>query len=386
VTIPINITSMDLTLFGQLPSGKTFMRNPTSCGTKTTGFDADSYPPVTSATGSATFNSIGCASLPFDPGFTARLGAPGQTGPNTKTPATTVISQEETEAGLKTAKVTLPSVLGNDITLLNNACPPAQFEAGTCPANSIIGSATASSPLLAQAIAGPVALVANPGGLPKVGLDLRGALSLKLQGSILVNPTSVVFDGLPDIPISKFQLAFNGGPMGLLIAQTDLCQPPAPLFHTDFTGHNGARTSGDTRAVIDGCGKKGEPTASLKLKKKRSKRPKMKLKANAGINTITRLSVKLPKALKFAGGKKWKRGAKGSDDSGRLARSEIKHSKKRLKLSSDADGTDKLSARIGKGALRRVKTYRKRKLSFPTKIVDSSGHTTSLKLKVKVKK
>jgi hypothetical protein len=381
----INITSMDISLFGEVgdpPTG--FMRNPTSCGAKTTSFDANSWADEsTFIHGSASYNSTGCASLPFDPGFTAHLGAPGLTGPNTKTPATTAITQDESEAGLKSAKVALPSVLGNDITLLNNTCPPAKFEAGTCPANSIVGSASATSPLLADAISGPVVLVTNPGGLAKVGLDLRGALSLKLQGSIGVNPTSVIFDGLPDIPISTFQLHFNPG---LLIAQTDLCQPPAPVFHTDFNGHNGAHTSGDTRAIIDGCGKKGEPTASLKLKKKKSKRPKMKLNANAGINAITNLSVKLPKPLKFAGGKKWKRGAKGSDDSGKLPRSDIKHSKKKLKLNSDADGTEKLSARIRKGALRRVKRYRKRKLSFPTKIVDASGHTTSLKLKVKVKK
>ncbi len=139
--------------------------------------------------------------------------------------------------------------------------------------------------------------------------------------------------------------------------------------------------------MIEGCGKKGEPTVSLKLKKKRSKRPKMKLKARAGVNLINKLDMKLPKPLRFATGKKWKRGAKGRDDAGKLAKSELKHSKKKLKLSdSDGNGTEKFSARIRKGALRRVKRYHGSKLRFPTKVVDTSGHTTKLKLKVKVKR
>src|SRR5262249_2846085 len=330
ITTNINITSMDITLLGTAASGNAFMRNPTSCGTKTTGFEADSYAdPGTTVTGSASYESTGCESLPFHPSFSAHLGAPGQTGPTTKTPATTVIGQTDDEAGLKRAQVNIPSVLGANTALFNSPCTPASFDAGTCPASSIIGDASATSPLLSQAIPGPGAPVGPPrAGLPPIGLHPRGPLALKLLGSLTLTPPGIVFDGLPDIPISTFQLHFNGEPNGMLIATADLCQPPAPSFHTDFTGHNGAHATGDTQAVIEGCGAKGEPTVKLKLAKKRSKPPKLRLSAHSGINKIRSVSVKVPKPLKLAGGKSWKRGARGTADGGKLDRGAITHSKK----------------------------------------------------------
>ena len=51
------------------------MRNPTSCGTKTTKFTADSYAnPNQKVTGQASFTSTNCAALPFSPAFTAWRG------------------------------------------------------------------------------------------------------------------------------------------------------------------------------------------------------------------------------------------------------------------------------------------------------------------------
>ncbi len=215
ITSQIELTSMDIVLYGTALSGKSFMRNPTSCGTKTTRFDANSYADEdTFIHGSASYNSTGCEDLPFHPAFSATLGAPGETGPGTPTQATTAIKQGEDEAGLKRAQVDLPQGLGATNAALNRGCPEAKFNAGTCPATSIVGSATAASPLLAQSLQGPVILVSPAGpGLPQIGLDLRGPLPLKLTGKFAIGQTAgVVFDGLPDIPISNFQLHFNGAP------------------------------------------------------------------------------------------------------------------------------------------------------------------------------
>ena len=63
----------------------------------------------------------------------------------------------------------------------------------------------------------------------------------------------MTFDGLPDIPISRFQLTFTNPP-GLLGTTRDLCVPPVPVFHADFTGYNGASASVDGPATVDGCG------------------------------------------------------------------------------------------------------------------------------------
>jgi hypothetical protein len=378
----IDITQMTVDLLGSV-GGRGFLRNPTSCGTKTTSFEADSYAHTgTFVTGDASYTSTGCDKLPFHPALGAHLGAPGQTGPGTKTPATTVISQDESEAGLKRAQVDIPPKIGTDTSLFNTTCAPALFQAGSCPAGSIIGDASATSPLLTQGLTGPVALVGTPGsGIPQVGLDLRGPLALKLLGSVNGAPPGIVFDGLPDIPISTFALHFNPG---LLIATTDLCVPPAPSFHSDFTGHNGAHTMGDSQAVIDGCGNKGEPTLRLKLSKKRSTHPKLKLKAAAGINKISKLNLKIPKPLKFARGKRFKRGARVIGDGAKLPRSDVKHAKRALTVLS-GNGSQALATRVVKGALRRTGRYRKSKLTFPAKIADASGHTASFKFKVRVR-
>ena len=120
----------------------------------------------------------------------------------------------------------------------------------------MVGNAIATSPLLSQGLAGQVLLVDNGGLLPNIGLDLRGQLHLLLQGSLNVDKSVTFGDlppGLPDIPISHFQLAFTNPP-GLLIANRDLCVRPPPVFHADFMGYNGATASVDSPASVQGCG------------------------------------------------------------------------------------------------------------------------------------
>ena len=266
--LPTNIVSQDITLFGTV-NGKPFMRNPTSCGTNTTTFSATSYSGSTSttpATGSATFPTDSCANLDFSPSFSAFVA-----GANTsmKTSVTTSIDQDLDEAGLVQARVAIPPDLNPDVQLLGNRCSPADFEASICPPNSIMGSAVAASPLLSQPLAGNVVFV-ETGGTPDIGLDLQGQLHLLLRGSLGLDKV-VVFDGLPDIPIAHFALTFPSAP-GLLIASRNLCVPPPPLFHADFTGYNGATTAVDSSATVQGACGQNAATKCKKAKKKKHKR------------------------------------------------------------------------------------------------------------------
>ena len=269
---PIDITSVSLTLSGiagDPPTG--FIRNPTSCGEHVVGFDAAAYDGQT-ASGQTSFATGNCASEPFAPGFSATLRPMGKDG--LKPEVTTVISQTIAEAGLSRAQVVLPHDLGADNAVLSHQCPAQQFQAGNCPPDSIIGSAVAASPLQSQALTGPVALVAPPTpALPQVGLDLRGPLALKLTGNFVLTPqgTGVAFEGLPDIPISRFQLTFFGGANGIVLAARQVCKPPPLNFGTDFLAHSGATTNGSTAAQIDGtCGQDAgghgrKPKAKLEL-------------------------------------------------------------------------------------------------------------------------
>jgi hypothetical protein len=77
--------------------------------------------------------------------------------------------------------------------------------------------------------------------------------------------------GLPDIPISRFQLTFTPSP-GLLGTSRDICVPPSPLFHADFSGYNGATASVDAPATVDGCGPATGAGAKAKCKAKKKKK------------------------------------------------------------------------------------------------------------------
>jgi len=108
--------------------------------------------------------------------------------------------------------------------------------------------------------------------LPRVASEMElttGQLHLLLTGSLTLSEV-VTFDGLPDIPISDFRLTFSAPP-GLLTANRELCAPPAPVFHADFTGYNGATSSVDSPASVVGCGggKNGGVGAKCKKAKKK---------------------------------------------------------------------------------------------------------------------
>ncbi len=272
------INSQDITLFGTAPgTGKPFMRNPTSCGSHTTNFSAIPYTGL-SASGSASFSTTNCGALDFSPVFTAEIGGPGQTTNGVPTTASTAILQDTDEAGLLKAVVKVPSDLNPNATIFfGTHCSQASFAAGTCPANTVVGLATAASPLLSQPLVGNVALVDSGGPFPNLGLDLKGQLHLLLQGSINISAGNTVTfgdvpPGLPDIPISRFQLTFTNPP-GLIGTARDICAPPAPTFHADFTGYNGKTSSVDTAAIVDGCGPgSGSTVAKCKKAKKKKHR------------------------------------------------------------------------------------------------------------------
>lgn len=376
--LPITITGVRLDLKGQVGSPpKGFLRNPTSCGTHTVSVDATAYD-ATTGQGSTTFDTQGCQSLPFDPKFSAEIV---QGDPNEAVSVSTTISQTIEEAGLKKAVVTLPPELGPDSTAFGNTCQEADFQAGNCPAASIVGSAVAASPLQSQALEGPVVLIATPAGsLPQLGLDLRGALALKLKGGIAIDQTNpnalrnqVTFDGLPDIPISEFTLTFKGGPGGINRAARNPCSQPPFKFDTTFLSHGDVTRTGVTDAKATCRGSK--PKASAKLKVPKSGDPVLKLGVTAGdLANIKTAKVKLPKQIKLAKGAKLKRGlaVKGAKGKG---------SKSTLKLKAKGSGAKSIKVKLSGGAFSLTGKRVKGKFKFDVRASD--GQRTKLGVKAK---
>jgi hypothetical protein len=381
--LPIDITSLDVVLFGHggdpaPPDGPSFIRNPTSCGTKTTGFTANSYAsPNTNVTGSATYESDQCPALDFSPDLDVTVETPP--GGNTNPELVTTITQADTEAGLQRAVVKLPAALTADNDKLADVCSVSDFNAGTCAPEAIIGSAVASSPLLAEPLAGPVAIVqpASP-GLPDLGLDLRGPLPLKLRGNLGFDPFDGrpvnVFNNLPDVPISEFTLTFNGGPGGFVEQTADICEADV-TFDTLFDGHNGEQTTGPVTPTRIGCVK---PTAQATVRKPRSDAPKGTFVVDAGDTPIQSADVKLSKQLRFARGRTFLRGASASDSSGPLPDSAIQRKRRSaLVTSDDSGGTDTIELRVRKGALL---PSRRGKPSYEIAVTDAEGRLTILTL------
>src|SRR5439155_5890305 len=134
--------------------------------------------------------------------------------------------QQPGEAATKSTKVTLGPPLGPNTGALANVCSVGDYNADNCPSGSQVGSATAITPLLATPLTGPVRLVENPGGLPHVVVYLSGLINVRLVGDVTLASagTTTTFAGIPDVPLSRFTLDFNGGSGGLLSATADLCK------------------------------------------------------------------------------------------------------------------------------------------------------------------
>lgn len=384
IQLPITITGVDLNLKGQVgspPQG--FLRFPTSCGTNTIKVDATAYD---ASTGSAqgAFQTTNCEALPFSPQFGATIK---QSGPPTKpVEISTSIKQTIQEAGLKRATVTLPSELGPNSVAFNSTCAETDFMAGACPPASIVGSARAASPLQAQALTGPVVLITPPtGGLPVLGLDLRGALALKLKGQIGLDATkpgalrtTVTFDNLPDIPISDFSLTFGGGEGGLNLAARNPCKPPAFKFDTSFLSHAGLTVDSTTeaKATCKGAGKK--PKAKLRLKLPKSGDPALKLKLKAGAARIKSATLKLPKPLSLdLNGKRHMRGIDVGPGAV-AARAKLRS----LSLKVKGKGAKRLTVRIGDGALVAAGGSKLKK-PFKLLVKDVDGKRTKLSVKAR---
>jgi hypothetical protein len=379
--LPVSIAGVDLTLQGKVgdpPQG--FLRNPTSCGTHTLSVDVTPYSGAPGS-GSTTFDTVDCQSLPFNPQFSADIK---QKGPLTDAvELTTSIKQTIEEAGLRTATVKLPAELGPNLNRFLAACPQADFDGGTCPETARVGNARAESPLQADALAGPVYVVAGPtpSSLPSLGLDLRGPLSLKLTGQLGLEVvdgsprSSVTFDGLPDIPISDFKLSFDGGKDGLNVASRNPCAKPPFGFDVHFISH--AEQTKDSRVqATAGCGPtKG--TLKLKRPKKAGAFPVLKLKLKAGAEAIKSAKLKAPKGVSFAKGKTFKKGAKVTGDGKKL---KAKASKRTLKLKARGRGASSVKGRFGDGAVLVKGKVRK---PFAVVVKDAGGGKTKLKLKAK---
>lgn len=270
--LPIRLDEMSLTLNGAAAKGP-FMTNPTSCSPATMQASAGSYgAPGAPATATASFTPTGCDSVPFAPRLEGSLGAAGETAEGRHAPLRTTVVLPAGGANLAKVSVTLPADLGADINALGRGCPVDRLSAPqTCPPESTVGRAVAASPLAPAPLAGPVIL--GSGALPPpLVIPLTGAVPLTLRADSTV-PTKAgegivnTIAGLPDLPVTRFDLSLTGGAGALLQNAGDLCRRGAhTTAHAVFTSHSGRTVNATVPLALTGCAGGGVKPARAKPK------------------------------------------------------------------------------------------------------------------------
>jgi hypothetical protein len=275
------ITSLDLTL------DSSFMTLPTSCGPAVTVVEAAHNDPQ-----QASFTPTGCDAVPFAPALSATVDRRGPKGARGNPALHTSITLAPGQASIRTATVALPSRLTLDLPAIKAVCTSEQAAADTCPAGSAVGTVSAITPLLANGLSGPVNTVQIPGSLfPGLRLSLNGAAALRFTGTLdLAKSITAKFDGLPDVPLSNFDLTFvGGGPLKLFGSACG----KALRFTAQLTGHNGATVTRTVTATVPGC----PATAAAALSKGDRPRLRVKLDHGRSAKPLSRAVVTLPKGL-----------------------------------------------------------------------------------------
>jgi hypothetical protein len=286
--VPLRLRSVNVAV-----NRPNFMINPTNCGPLSTDSLLSSTLGGTQGI-STPFAVSGCAGLAFTPSFSVSSSA--NTSRTNGAALEVRITQASGQANIRSVFVSLPSQLPARLTTLRQACPDATFSANptSCPAGSVVGQATAITPVLPTALSGPAYLVSHGGAaFPDLEITLSGdGVRVLLDGQTRITGaiTSSTFSHVPDVPISSFRLDLPAGPHSALAANGSLCAKPL-IMPTVIEGQNGAKLTQSTRISVAGCHAVHRGSARIKILSRRLK----------GHTIILRVSVPGAGSLSAAG-------------------------------------------------------------------------------------
>jgi hypothetical protein len=240
-----------------------FVFNPTSCTPMTVGGTLTSSRGASAAV-SSPFQASGCRGLPFKPSFVVSTQA--NTSKANGASLDVKVTSGSGQANIAKVDVALPLELPSRLTTLQQACSEDQFVTNPagCPAGSVIGVATAVTPVLNVPLTGPAYLVSHGGAaFPDLVIVLQGqGITIQLVGNTDIKKgiTYSRFETVPDAPVSSFELKLPEGPHSVLAAHVparangSLCGQKLTM-PTTITGQNGAQIKQSTRISVSGCPK-----------------------------------------------------------------------------------------------------------------------------------
>ena len=168
--------------------------------------------------------------------------------------------QSPGEANIKRVEVQLPKLLPARLTTLQKSCTQAQFSSNPagCPEFSFVGTATARTPVLSNALTGPAILVSHGGAaFPDLVIVLQGeGITLDLVGNTQITKgiTYSRFETIPDAPVSSFALDLPQSKHSALSSTSfsGLCGQNL-VMPTFMEAQNGAQLHQNTQIEITGC-------------------------------------------------------------------------------------------------------------------------------------
>jgi hypothetical protein len=244
--VPLNLRSVAVTI-----DRPDTMRNPTSCGLLQIATTLTSTGGA-NALRSAPFQPADCGALKFAPRTAIDLTGTTQMTDGKHPGVDANVTQAAGQANIRSVQVTLPKTLALDPGNAETLCEYADGLKSSCPAKSIIGTATARTPLLPGTLTGPVYFVKgvrfNAQGapirtLPTLLVSLHGQVDLDIRATTTVDAKArlvTTFGTIPDAAVSSFHMVLKGGAHGILVVTDgeDACRG-AQKAGVVATGQNG---------------------------------------------------------------------------------------------------------------------------------------------------
>ena len=263
--VPVRLQRLDVNI-----DKAGFIVNPTSCAAKAFGGTLNALGGQTVPI-NVRFQVGSCSDLGLKPDLALTLSGKGQSTDGKHPAVSASLTQKPGQANLKKVQVALPLslALDPDNAASDDLC---SFVEGSkpdpkCPASSVVGKATAVSPILNEPLTGPVYFVKNERKDPKSGRSIKttpklvipltgeNGIKLTLTGTSTVIDDQLVttFDNIPDAPVSSFKMDINGGKKGILVVSAaDICKT-TQIADQQIRGQNNKQADTDVYIQTPSC-------------------------------------------------------------------------------------------------------------------------------------
>jgi hypothetical protein len=193
----------------------------------------------------------------------------------------------------------------------------------------------------------------------------------------------VTFDGIPDVPLERFELRFDEGAASPITVTEDLCKAKRPPgLVSQLTAHNGKTVSLTPPIDVTGCKVGG----AIRLRGLGGRKPSLALTLTTppGAAPLRDVRLTLPRGLSAGTRRALRHGAKARGDGRRLKRPAARG----RAVTVTGAGARKLTVGLSHGALRvsaglRRKLARHPRLTFKVVVTDAGGGRSTLRLRVK---